>query len=225
MFLNHWLKKKKEMRLAALKADALIKMNRADRASKNDIGAVKSACEAVLRALRAGVILNPKNRLFKRFLERRWDTEMMAVCDTMKNPMTKLGHFAFWSVLATAGAFVGGPWGVVVGLGGSAGLSFGFEKLKAIPKQYNRGLYAVFYDDIKRRKSTTQELQEKEQQSAPMKELTKEKTVNSKKDLEKLAALGQIIERGRRALKYRPVRSRAHRLMARFLGRSGHDAA
>jgi hypothetical protein len=81
----------------------------------------------------------------------------------------------------------------------------------------------VFYDDVKRRKSTTQELQQEEKSEG--KESEKEKTINTKKDLEKLAALGQFITRDRRALRRRPMRSRTSRWIARFRARPGHDAA
>ena len=159
--LDTWLAERKKEELARLKQDATQKIYQADIVGKNNRAVLHNACEALLRGLRAGVQFNPKDPLFRRFHERRWAREMERVCMEMKNPMTKLGHVTAWLALTSAGAFVGGSKGVVIGLGCSFVSSFVFEKIKAVPLVYNQDTWDNFYDQISKRslsKSTSKEM-------------------------------------------------------------------
>ncbi|MBQ4471668.1 MAG: hypothetical protein II942_00255 [Alphaproteobacteria bacterium] len=185
--LDTWLAKQKAKKIERLRLDATQKMYQADLAGKGDRAMLHLACEAVLQGLRNNVQFNPTDPVFRRFHERRWAREMERVCQEMKHPMTKVGHVAAWAVLTSAGAFIGGARGVVVGLGCSFVSSFVFEKIKAVPRVYNQDLWDNFYEQISKRPRA--------------KELSKEQREIMTQKLEKV----RDEYRRRCALRHRPV--------------------
>ena len=72
-----------------LKEDAMNKMHAADLDPKNR-KLRNAACEAVLIALRNEVELDASDPVFERFKERRWQTTMDSLCETVEWHITSL---------------------------------------------------------------------------------------------------------------------------------------